>query len=390
MTAPSTARESGQTIPVFPESAIVGSLGELACILAKDTEVPDEFVFASALTTFGARCAEGLRLNVAIPVEPRLYTALLGKSYDVRKSTAERKTIEFFAPFLSDHLEVLHGIGSAEGLAKILKNHHHTLVAYDEFRAFFDKARVQASVLLPMAASLFESTNWDNPTRQSHISVRDAHLSLLGCCTEDTYERMWTPEAVAIGFPNRLFVVWADRKPKVAWPQPPDPAQLTAIRARIAAQLARLPRTLDIEPEAKELWEAWYTNLPDSEHAKRLDTIGFRLMGILALTTDKSCVDSETILLVIDILDYELAVRMATDPIGVDNKVAEVQEKIRRVLARKREGLPRSRLAKLTNARRCGTEIFNKALKGLLREGEVEKVTTGWVATWYRLSGIAE
>jgi hypothetical protein len=157
-----------------------------------------------------------------------------------------------------------------------------------------------------MAASLFESTNWDNPTKQSHITVQDAHLSLLGCCTKDTYEHMWTREAVAIGFPNRLFVVWADRKPKVAWPQPPDPAKLTGIRERLAAQIARLPMTFDIEPQAKAFWEYWYTTLPPSEHAKRLDTIGLRLMALLALTTDKKAVDMDTVMLATDILDYEL------------------------------------------------------------------------------------
>jgi hypothetical protein len=72
-------------------------------------------------------------------VEPRLYTVLLGKSYDVRKSTAMHKVTEFFAPFLSN-LEVLHGIGSAGGLARIFKDHHRVLAAYDELRAFFDKA----------------------------------------------------------------------------------------------------------------------------------------------------------------------------------------------------------------------------------------------------------
>jgi hypothetical protein len=370
MSTPVSAQGTGHTIPLFPQAAIVGSLGDLAHLLAKDTEVPEEFVFACGLTTFGALCVGKLHLNIAIPVEPRLYTVLLGKSYDTRKSSAERKIIEFFAPFFSS-LEVLHGIGSAEGLAKIFNKHHHILVAYDEFSAFFDKAKVQASVLLPMAASLFESTDWDNPTKQGHISLRDAHLSLLGCCTEDTFERMWTREAVAIGFPNRLFVVWADRKPKVAWPQPADPAKLGAIRERIAAQLARLPLTLDIEPDAKQLWEYWYNCLPPSEHAKRLDTIGFRLMPLLALTTDKQSVDSDTVMLVMGILDYELSIRMATDPLKVDNKIAEVQEKIRRVLKRNEGGLTRSMISKLTNSKRVGTEIFKKALDGLLREGEV-------------------
>src|SRR5215470_20344726 len=107
-----------------------------------------------------------------------------------------------------------------------------------------------------MVASLFEANDWDNPTKHAHIAVRDAHLSMLGCCSEDTYELMWTREAVAIGLPNRLFVVWSDRKPKVAWPEPPDSTRVDSIRKRIAGQLARLPVTLDIEPDAKELWQA--------------------------------------------------------------------------------------------------------------------------------------
>jgi len=370
MSASSNLPEPVHGIPLFPKTAMAGSLGMLAFILAKGTEVPEEFLFACALAIFGALCVGKLQLNIGLPTEPRLYTILLGKSYEPRKSTAQRKVIEFFLPFLSN-IQVLHGIGSAEGLAKIFGEHHHILVCYDEFRTFFDKARVQSSVLLPMAASLFESMNWDNPTKQSTISVHDAHLSLLGCSTEETYECMWTLEAVAIGFPNRLFLVWADRKPKVAWPQPPDPAKLIAIRERIATQLARLPLTLDIEPDAKELWEYWYTNLPPSEHAKRLDTIGFRLMALLALTTDKKSVDFDTVMLVMDILDYELAIRRAMDPIGVDNTIAEFQEKIRRVLSRTGKPVTRSMLAKLTTARRYGTEIFKKALEGLVREGEV-------------------
>ena len=109
-------------------------------------------------------------------------------------------------------------------------------------------------------------------------------------------------------------------------------------------------------------------------------------MGLLALTTDKKSVDFDTVMVVIDILDYELAVRMATDPIGVDNKVAEVQEKVRRVLGRHEDGLSRSKLAKLTNAKRCGTEIFDKALRGLTREGEVERVGISTKTTWYRMT----
>ena len=71
-----------------------------------------------------------------------------------------------------------------------------------------DKASIQSSTLLAMTASLFEGTTWSNPTKnpKQSVEVGDGHLSLLGCCTTETYARMWTSEAIAIGLPNRLWL----------------------------------------------------------------------------------------------------------------------------------------------------------------------------------------
>jgi len=209
------------------------------------------------------------------------------------------------------------------------------LLVYDELRALFEKIKVQGAVLLPMVTSLFEGTEWDNRTKGKVLSVRDARLALVGCSTEDTYSQMWTSGAIAIGFPNRLFVVWAERKQKAPWPKPPDEALLAAIRNRVEKQLASLPKTFDIDPDAHVLWGEWYLNLADSVHAKRLDTIGFRLMAILALTTDKQTIDLATVENVIRILNYELTIRTQTDPIDADNMIAKLEEKIRRALRAK-------------------------------------------------------
>ena len=201
--------------PVFPKEILVGSLGELSHVLARETEVPEEFVFAASLTVLGAICAGRLKVNAAVAAEPRLYTVLLGKSYTDKKSTALRKVFEFFAPKMGN-VEILRGVGSAEGLAREFREHANILLAFDEFRAFFEKAKVQTSVLLPMVTSLFEANEWDNPTKMSTVSVRNARLSLVGCCTEEIYERLWSTEAIGIGFLNRLFVVGADRKERVS------------------------------------------------------------------------------------------------------------------------------------------------------------------------------
>jgi len=127
------------------------------------------------------------------------------------------------------------------------------LLAYDELKALVDKFHVQGSALLSMVTSLYESDCWENRTKKMAHSMRveSAQLSLIGCATRDTYADMWGKEAIATGLPNRLFVVNADGKGKVAWPAPPDQDKLEELRRQIEAQLKRLPLTLDIVPDAK-------------------------------------------------------------------------------------------------------------------------------------------
>jgi hypothetical protein len=172
--------------------------------------------------------------------------------------------------------------------------------------------------------------------------------------------------------PNRLFVVDADAKPKRAWPESPDAAALDGIRQCIQHQLARLPLTLDITPDARARWEQWYNDLPTSEHAKRLDTIGFRLMPILALTTDtdKDCVDVDIIERVIAILDYELRLRVLTDPIDADDRIAKLEERVRRAL-KARGPLTKRRLRQCVHADRDGLWAFEAALKNLISNNDI-------------------
>jgi hypothetical protein len=104
-----------------------------------------------------------------------------------------------------------------------------------------------------MTASLFEGTAWSNATKnhKQSIEVDNGHLSLLGCCTTESYGRMWTSDAISIGLPNRLFIVGADRKRKVAWPETPDQNEVHAVLDWVKQQLSKLPKTYAITPQAK-------------------------------------------------------------------------------------------------------------------------------------------
>jgi hypothetical protein len=116
--------------------------------------------------------------------------------------------------------------------------------------------------------------------------------------------------------------------------------------------------------------------LPSSEHVKRLDTLGFRLLTLIALTTGKTAIDTETVSTVRLILDYELKMRELTDPIDADNLIAKLEEKIRRVLAQKGP-LKTRELKKAVNAHRTGLWAFDRAEQNLSAAQEIRQCTTG-------------
>lgn len=367
---------SGRAVPVnsiaFPQSAMAGSVGELAHTLAEGTEVPEEFYFAAILTTIGALCAGKLRVRANVESEPRLYTVLLAQSADAKKSTAMKRTVKLFLPLLAERVELLHGVGSAEGLARTLAEKTHVLLCYDELKALMDKAAIEGSALMAITASMFENHQWSNPTKDAKQSIRvnDGHLSLIGCCTTETYARMWTTEAISIGLNNRLFIVGADRKRKVAWPEEPNQFKVDVLMDQIRKQLEGLPKTLSISAEAKRKWEEWYMSLPASEHAKRLDALGFRLMGLIAITNDWDQINVETIDSIVEILEYEFRIRQLTDPIDADNQIARLEEKIRRALAA-HGPLNHRDLLRYTNANRAGLWAFHQALSNLKNAGQI-------------------
>src|SRR5262249_26725946 len=112
------------------------------------------------------------------------------------------------------------------------------------------------------------------------------------------------------------------------------------------------------------VWDAWYDNLPTSIHTKRLDSIGFRLLELLALTNDKDCIDLTTVNAVVRILEYEFAVRTLTDPIDADGQIARLEEAIRRQL-NTRGPLGARDLRRFTQADRHGVWCFKTAINNL-------------------------
>lgn len=365
----------GLEIP-FPEAAYVGVAGEFATLYAHYVESPKPFLYVAYLTYFGALLGPYVTLETELRPASRLYSVLVGESALGRKSSAMGHADHFFQPFLPDRLAVLYGLGSAEGIARVVKEKGFpVLLHFDELKIFVDKAKQDGSVALPMVTTLYEFTKYQNHTRDRSIELESVHLSLLAASTKETYESMWASQFMDIGFLNRLFVVLARRTTKRSFPDAIPAAHIEALRAKTREHLDGIwrsmpqPLILRLTPDAFEFWKVWYEALEESVYANRLDTIGLRLMMLLAITSGRVEVDDATVQAVVTLLDYELAVRKLLDPIDAENAVARMEERIRRALQRGR--LRKRDLARQVHAHRSGTWVFNSAIKNLIAEGEV-------------------
>lgn len=378
----------------FPRSAMIGYGGEFASLYSPGIECPESFLFMAFNTCLGAACSNNVSLKLPFACPPNLYTCLLGETANPRKSTSIKLPTDFFRHidvFIDDRdrpFRVENGIGSAEGFCRVSNGWNKkdgpdkrpVLLLYDELQAFVEKAKQKGSILLPMLATLFESDSYDGTTVKRQVNLRGCHLSMLGASTIDTYGNMWTTEFTAIGFPNRLFILVDDRDKLVAFPQSPAKGPLSELKGKVNQLLAKIKDDeikMVLSPDATKLWEEYYLTIDyRSIHARRLDAIGFRLMQILSLgKNERYEVSRETVEAVIQLLDYELQVRKLYDPINADNKIAKMEEQMRRALSNGSNGsyISERSLKQSTHANRAGLWFFATALKNLVSVKEVEK-----------------
>lgn len=366
-----SSSEHGGICPPFP-NVLKGVAGAFAIIYSSYLEVPAHFFFMGFLTCLGSFLSNSLTLASEISPQPRLYTLLLGESADDRKSTALTKVIDFFHSAVPG-FQVCWGIGSAEGLQKRLADSSQLVLCFDEFKQFVSKCRIDASVLLPCVNSLFESTRYESVTKKTRIFFEDVRLSMLAASTIQTYERTWHPSFTDIGFNNRIFLVPGSGERRFSFPAKVPERDLLGLRQYLGQVLGHVGTRLelDITPAARAIYHEWYMNLKGSIHAKRLDVYAMRLMSLLAVNELKREVDEETVRQAIALSDWQLKVRQLYDPVDADNKVARLEESIRRVLS---QG-PRSDrdLKRYCHAHRAGLWFYNAAMNNLMRADEIRK-----------------
>lgn len=365
---------STNPIPLWPSEVMSGAAGRFAKCYAQYLETPESFLFMNHLTLLGHVVSGKISLLSELRPQPRFYTCNLGESADTRKSTSIIKATEFFEDVLPDN-HFIHGVGSAEGLAKALESNEKAVLVCDELNSLIQKMRIDGSVLLPCLCSLFESNRFHNHTKKSEIKIDGAELCLLGASTLDTYRSMFNSRFMSIGFINRIFVLVGDSAKKFSVPEPMPDTEYNNLKKDLLDLMAFVEEltTRDsvagscyfypMDKDAKELFHSWYINQESSIFTKRLDAYGHRLMPLLALNEMKEVIDLEIVQKTITLLDYELKARKFADPVDADNSVAALEEKIRRLLSN--GPLPKRVLENSGNKARVGTWLWETALKNL-------------------------
>lgn len=355
----------------FPDWIMTGVAGEFAKLYSTYLEVPQHFFYMAFLGCLGSVLSESLTLASEIYPQPRLYLIFLGESADDRKSTALQKTIYFFKNAV-DGFQVCWGVGSAEGLQKKLSADNKLVLCFDEFKQFVGKCQAQASVLLPCVNTLFESNWYENHTKTSHVQIENARLTLMAASTIRTYENTWSSQFTDIGFNNRLFLVPGTARRRFSLPAKIPDNETYLLTQKLAEILRHVGEEteLDITPEARELYHTWYMDLERSVHAKRLDVYALRLMPLLAANDLKEIIDTQIVEKVTDLCDWQFNVRALHDPIDADNKVAQLEQKIRRQLKTK-GSLSDWELKQATNANRDGLWFYEAAKQNLIKAEEI-------------------
>lgn len=350
-----------------------GVAGEFAELYSNYLESPKEFFFMAYLTCLGSAISGRIKVETELKTQPRFYTILLGQSADDRKTTAINKAVDFFKETIS-HFNICNGIGSAEGLQKKLDRldePKQLLLCYDEFYQFVSKCKIEGSVLLPCVNSLFDNDFYENQTKKNEYKNSNIQLSLLAASTTETYNQIWDSRFTRIGFNNRLFLVPAQSTKLIAFPDRIPDEDKKEIKYKTGEILSFINKqdTLIIDLDAKQAFEQWYINRKKSIHSKRVDEYMRRLMVVFAANESKEKINLEIVKKAIALGEWQIAVRQIHDPIDADNKMASLEESIRRVLKRK----PRkeNELKQAVNANRSGLWIYDMAKKNLQKANEI-------------------
>lgn len=384
------------SFPDFPKEAYTGVLADFADLYGNHYESPKEFFFFDAVVVAAIVLSGRVRADFG-DLEPhtRLYGFKIGPSGTSKKSSSFKMAKKFVTNGVSqatgddvfaandqaaqdEALRVLSGAGSGEGLAAALTRNRRVLLYFDEFERFLKKAGADSSILGMIVNELFESLEFSNVTRDRDTHLSDAHLGFATNMSLEQFESVsGVNQLVEIGLWNRTMFIVGNRRQKCPTISPPDKARVGELTTKLANVLspylsARAEMILPLTAEAKALWATIDDVIGNDEDTTRLDTIGMRVMTVLAVTSGKKEIDADIVRATFALLRYQKIIRQRYKPSQAETNDAKIEAAILKQLGR-RGPLSDRDLERYTNASRYGTPAFKKVRDAIETDGKIRR-----------------
>ena len=423
---PEAAHTPERVRPVYPIAAWDGTVvSEFVKLSSEDNNIPLKMYAESFRCVLGAVVGDRISCPGVDGALPRTYTVIVapkGKG----KGTAIRRAVRFFTQDWSggvlpvstglnvsvtggllsgerDFLWKPRGIGaymaaasSVPGMSRLCrdldsttKNKPHmtwgntlprVLSVHEEMKTFLSTLFIEGGVGSGMEGVVCQL--WDDVTfHGTATGTRDAAYGemmfsmLCGVTEEDWFDLLSRGNAVGSGLMSRFNIIGTEGGfENVSRMHPPDFRAL---------QETFLPRVMQLEDAharivpsaaAEGIICEWADNLP--EGSERMNVHAWRSALLIAWLRHETVISAKTAQDAVSLGQYQIASHEYYRTTTADNPVARIQERISRAL--KTKGSMKKRdLQKVMHAERDGTELWNRALDGLVRDGRVGKSEDG-------------
>jgi hypothetical protein len=276
----------------WPESlapaAHQGLLGEIASLVAPDTESDPAAILLQTIVAFGALVGRGPHVRIEGDEHHlNLFVLLAGDTSKARKGTSWSRVREIFSP-ITGWPRVVNGLSSGEGLkynvrdelSKIERDKKtgesqevlvdagvedkRLLVVESEFAQVLRQGARAGNTLSATIRAAWDTGTLMTLTKNDPVTATGAHISLIGHITIDELRAELTATDSANGFANRfLFMVVKRSKllPFGGGPLAHDVLQTLGGRIAKAVDRARSRRAVGMTPAARDTWQRVYAAL---------------------------------------------------------------------------------------------------------------------------------
>jgi hypothetical protein len=252
------------------EAAYHGVLGDIVAAIAPETEADPANVLISGLVAIGNAIGRKPRIKLG-PTwhHTNEYLLVVGDTSQGRKGTGLDEIRNVFKASAVDVWEmkcIQGGLSTGEGLIAHFVPHDdkpidkRLLAVEPEFARILIVMNRSDNTLSTNIRALWETGNANIKTRKNPLSVRGAHVSIIGHITPDELRKYLVSIHLASGLANRFLFVLAKQSNILPFGGAPDYRDFIS---KLDDKLAWASQHINFsESESfNKLWAAWYTQM---------------------------------------------------------------------------------------------------------------------------------